>query len=507
MGSAGDDHGDDGVRTGWVCVDVGSVEGAEIMTDATTAPQGFIGFGRRTDGVRIVVQMLTEEKREEIELEKLWGGILKRGGQPETEDFDEVSAGSSNHAAISESTRRLEIMSSSIPAQSRGIHTSAHLHSAKVEESSATEPPLPTTFSNSMENAMHPNLHKIQELVAILSSGKSDMIGITFSQHNTQIAADGLRPLILQQLRKYLESMPTDLSLQALGEGSHDHSSTTFLACFYQSLSPFSSLNEVDARIWLHCYARELGHPGYTFEDQTKLFNELQLSGLEISLEQYQRLLRSAFLLQTKDGTKNNSAPLDVVEGVREMLQTMYDQGHDTLTEDILVDIQEGSAPVVAQYVQPESFEAPSDVFELPSLRLSPLQFRIHALLTTVDLPCFKDENRLRLLNLYSRNHHWAAFWDIWRMAPLRSHPQSPDMYAFMFWKVAETRNQRACINVLRAFLPQLEKEEPSVEYEENLAEAVKTCLLIADPFVQQNASDPKAIGEWILTWRRCTEL
>lgn len=79
LGSAADENEDDGVRTGWVCVDVGVLEGEESLTHEPE-PQGYVGFGRRTDGVRMVVQMLTEEKREEIDLERLWGGILKRGG-------------------------------------------------------------------------------------------------------------------------------------------------------------------------------------------------------------------------------------------------------------------------------------------------------------------------------------------------------------------------------------------------------------------------------------------
>lgn len=85
-----EDNVDDGIRTGWVCVDVGIVQEAEGMTEIAP-PKDFIGFGRRTEGVRLVVQLLTEEKRVEIDLEKLWGGILTRGGQAEIEDSPEQS--------------------------------------------------------------------------------------------------------------------------------------------------------------------------------------------------------------------------------------------------------------------------------------------------------------------------------------------------------------------------------------------------------------------------------
>ncbi|KAK5136613.1 hypothetical protein LTR08_002627 [Meristemomyces frigidus] len=102
----GDGELEDGVRTGWVCVNVGRVEGGELaaeelgrtkelesghsgaqqseeQTVALTEGQtlegpGFVGFGTHRSGCGIVVQMMTEEKRAQIDLEKLWGGILRR---------------------------------------------------------------------------------------------------------------------------------------------------------------------------------------------------------------------------------------------------------------------------------------------------------------------------------------------------------------------------------------------------------------------------------------------
>ena len=65
---------DDGIRTGWVCVNVGSVEGGELpeQTPANPREEDVVGFGTRTQGSNIVVQMMTEEKRGEIDLETLW---------------------------------------------------------------------------------------------------------------------------------------------------------------------------------------------------------------------------------------------------------------------------------------------------------------------------------------------------------------------------------------------------------------------------------------------------
>jgi hypothetical protein len=84
---------DDGITTGWICVNLGSVEGIgdempagedkdlgqavaqgaeEIEQDVEWNDDGYIGFGSRSTAPRIVVQMFTEEKRAELDLEGLW---------------------------------------------------------------------------------------------------------------------------------------------------------------------------------------------------------------------------------------------------------------------------------------------------------------------------------------------------------------------------------------------------------------------------------------------------
>lgn len=69
---------DDGIRTGWVCVHAGQIEPAEGVEKEVRPIEGFVGFGAETNKVTIVVQMLTEEKREELDLEGLWNTMLGR---------------------------------------------------------------------------------------------------------------------------------------------------------------------------------------------------------------------------------------------------------------------------------------------------------------------------------------------------------------------------------------------------------------------------------------------
>ncbi|USP78896.1 hypothetical protein yc1106_06170 [Curvularia clavata] len=69
---------DDGIRTGWICCTLGKLE---AHPDDTHMPgdnvQEFVGFRDVKPGVNVVVQMFTEEKRAETDLETLWGGVVR----------------------------------------------------------------------------------------------------------------------------------------------------------------------------------------------------------------------------------------------------------------------------------------------------------------------------------------------------------------------------------------------------------------------------------------------
>jgi hypothetical protein len=91
--------GDDGISTGWICVNLGSLGGSheEVVTvDAEGRPTG---FGVPDTGTTIVVQMLTASRREELDLESLWRGKLranlKKQGLPMPAESAETPSSSS----------------------------------------------------------------------------------------------------------------------------------------------------------------------------------------------------------------------------------------------------------------------------------------------------------------------------------------------------------------------------------------------------------------------------
>ena len=68
---------DDGTRVGWVCVDAGLLE-PSLAEEKSLDDLGVIGFGTVTDGTKLIVQMMTEDKRREVDLETLWEKAFDR---------------------------------------------------------------------------------------------------------------------------------------------------------------------------------------------------------------------------------------------------------------------------------------------------------------------------------------------------------------------------------------------------------------------------------------------
>ncbi|PMD62937.1 uncharacterized protein K444DRAFT_354471 [Hyaloscypha bicolor E] len=498
LGSSTDENADDGVRTGWVCVDVGVVEEAEGGA-IEPSKQDFVGFGRRTEGVRMVVQMLTEEKREEVDLESLWSGILRRGTQPHVEDAEDAEALSTGNAstpeALPESIRPAGTAGpSSFVGQTRGFHTSARRLLQEVEPA-ATAGSTASDFEvldldqlrkSAMQNIVSGDYLKVSNMLR------------QASQLVPRLQNGGWRLFLLDLLRTYLSSLPRDQALQELGNSD---SQTPFITCFKDALSLYPTEFEAESRIWLHVYARGLEHPDYDKGNLFALMDELLLAGVRISRPAYIYALRSLILPGTRGHTSTKS-----LKAATRILEAMYDQGMDILTEDIFVELQEAAAASPAQATSPyQVYTHPDDTHDLPGMRMTPVQRRLHVLTKTIDLPPFSDESRMRLMHLHAKNQYWLEFWDIFRMAPRQGQPNSAAMYAFMFGTVAQTGHQKACMNVLRTWTTEMRREQPPVAFEGEVAEAIKACLRVADPYIEQAVVDsPDAKGEWLSLWQKC---
>ncbi|TVY30240.1 ATPase synthesis protein 25, mitochondrial [Lachnellula hyalina] len=497
---------DDGIRTGWVCVDVGVVEGAEGEADDVPEPQDFVGFGRKTDGVRVVVQMLTEEKRQEIELERLWGGILNRSTQAQLEgDEDSAVESTTSQQSLLEPTGSAPTSDNRASLSgARGFHTFARplpTSVAKYRRDFTT-----TAFRPSEQEALQevdPTMLR-EFIIHFISEGQFEkaLAAIQNSSNIPELQNGQWRPFMLEQLLSKIQSVQKEQAFEYLGTGSSDYSSTPFLTCFYQSLSGYPTPSEVQARVWLHCFARALGHPGYSRSGLLELFDEFKICGAKISEKTYMHLIRGV-LQATAADHQYHGPPQKAIEGVMDMLNTMHSQGFTILDEAILLELQTLVSPGLNLDVPSQQiYSDPIETFDLPSYPMSPIQYRLHKLMMAIDRPCYKNESQVRLMDIYSRQRNWREFWEVWSMAPRQRKARTSVMYAFMFSRVAQAKNKKACMNVLRTWTAEMQNEKPPVQLGGVVAEAVRACLMVVDPMVAERAAEnPDAPGVVIPLW------
>ncbi|RDW80495.1 hypothetical protein BP5796_05193 [Coleophoma crateriformis] len=486
MGSSTMDDTDDGVRTGWVCVNVGVVEGPNVESTNPAESAGFVGFGRRTDGISIVVQMLTEEKRTEIDLEKLWSGILKRGIEAQTED----------QVAVPMSTNyRASALSNS---QKRGFHTSARPLSTDMAPISVSSPPLASLDQLQRTVIDYINTGNYRAAVQAFEN---------YSRSHESLSNGKWKVVFLDLLCGRLQNMSHEEAMQALGTGSNDHASTDFLYCYYKCFSIFPTNAEWEARLYLHVVAREHSHDGYDAQSLIDFLSEMQLCGGQVSNDMYLRALYSLLLpsKSSPQGTQDISSDVGV-EGALRLLDLMHSQGIDILTEEVYMALVEATESIPEEEPSGLSNDF-ATTFGLPSTPQSLIQERVHTIFNMLDLPVFSEESTIRLMELYARQRTWKAFWDTWRTVAREGEPRTPAMYACMFRSVAMMRNQNACRAVLRDWIPTMDLEIPKVTLDGDVRQAVMLCLKIADPHVEDDAGNPESIGEWALIWRKCLTL
>ncbi|MCJ1469825.1 ATPase synthesis protein 25 mitochondrial [Pseudocyphellaria aurata] len=114
VGSAERYSQDDGLTTGWICVNVGTIEDGRRDLDESLEPEGFVGFGEKATGTAVVIQMLTEDKRMELDLEEVWENALKK--QERKEAKIKTSSGAAMHDHLSDDNHLHEQNLSSIPS-------------------------------------------------------------------------------------------------------------------------------------------------------------------------------------------------------------------------------------------------------------------------------------------------------------------------------------------------------------------------------------------------------
>ena len=522
---------DDGIRTGWICVNIGRVDSDRVEA-IEERPQDFIGFGRRSEGTQIVVQMLTESKREEIDLEGLWAPIAEDGknekleasvndsgdGLYGTESTRSMVRGTSSKSRLG--AARLSGTENFAKMQTRGIQTAPRLSGSHLltrirgefdgleaisvdhqgQESaddialrSKTSSKMDSKFLEAMRNGDYRYVRR-----TLLEPGKKLELELT---------DDDSKSLMLRALLAHLRSLTKEQAFQALGIGSEDFASTQFLLSFYQTLPPFASSDHWHARLAMVCHARQLGHSGYKGSAIAKVIRQMQLSAVPITEEAYFLALETILGPWPKTGLKLQLAeghtpesPEERLDAVLTILETMSYQRPELISEETVVRLIK-SIPVSER--QDQSSPSPT----IPGSSAVPEdleQRRIVDLMRLYGATIVKDATWFELFFLYSERRQWTAFWDLWYHRARLGRRRSNEFYSMMFALIAISGHQAACMDVLRAWVPAMANENPPVKPDAATKRAIRECILTADADVPAKLEkDPACNDEWVVAWRK----
>ena len=481
---------EEGIRTGWVCVNVGRVEGGELVKEMETeeAQKGFVGFGKLSGGSSIVVQLMTEEKRGEIDLEKLWTETLNRDLKAkrklEEDDDSNVdvlgSSNSSNQVAgsVPESSnaqiqQQTPTASSYFPLggasnptagqQIRAYTTSTrHNMATTVETATARSPDLhlmpPISYTTAVETS-DPSISKLTNLL-------SDLKSATPSRAFDMLGEDAL----MKAVEEF--SLAEDRPVESAGTGSVD-----FLISFYSAMPTFPGPEHWHMHLELLSHARDLGHKDAHTNIFTAQLDNMQIAGLIPEERTFQLVIRALLAPLGKkvaayDGVAIWPSYYKVVE-VFKVMEDMESYGYDPVSPDILTLIYStcvGSPPVEGRTLQ---------------------------LAELVDgLGAARLRHRLQVKD-------WTSFWRTWRSYPQRFLPRSAAMYTVFFNAIGDGRmgSVLQMREVLATALLEMEREEPKVVLEDSPALAASVVKAVR--FVDPRRKEGEGSQEWTMWWER----
>ncbi|CAD6504650.1 BgTH12-00156 [Blumeria graminis f. sp. triticale] len=520
-----DQMNDDGIRSGWVCIDIGTTAGHEIIEE-NAPPRSFIGFGPHTNSVRIVVQMLSEEKREEIKLEELWGKVLQRSTWSESsgsaeeidlaEDDDHQATREQPMTAISNKSQQIR----ELHTRSRAYSTTRQHFKPIASYASKQINELDTShFCMINSDQLSPTIStnsiiRRENILAHLALGNYEQAmaeASRYSETETQYQKGNWRTLYLGMLVSHLRSLPRDEAFRCLGTGPSDRESNSFLTSYYQTFSDKLLIEEhLPLHIEFLCFGQSLHHPEYNTQALAALHRNMTLDSVKIQKHTYLRLLQG--ILDFNPQNENANAAKFAAKSAANVLDTMYSQGQDLIDEDFLVYLQilisRSALSCDDSDALEKDFKYKRDNYGLISVPMPVVQDRLHLVMIHLNLPMFRDGNRIQLLQLYAKGGHWLEFWEIFHMAYLHDRPQGSEIFACMFALIASNNNQTTCARVLRDWFPSLLQECPSISTRSKLAESVRACLHVIDPELQAQGPQLSKVknSEWFQMWKYCTQ-
>ncbi|GAQ06109.1 ATPase synthesis protein 25, mitochondrial [Aspergillus lentulus] len=472
------DEKDDGITTGWICVNAGVVENSPIEEQASRRVEG---FGNIVRGTRVVVQMFTEDKRAEIDLEGLWLATIERDRRRRQVSIDtksdapheEVRASTPVKNSSSDHVFGLHFRSSaSLPLeQRRGLHSKCRLLSPQTEDNQDD------AFNDRLDVSPDSISTRADQLAANCTCDK-------------EVATDSLL--------EHLSGLPDDQALSELGAGQEDRDSTPFLRRFYDALSQMSAEAAAVARVKLLCTAISRRHQGYSKESLWKAFTTCNYHTYFISDELGIEIV-SAMLTALPAHEEGPKAAGVLPEADRELalrvLEHLSLRGTDVLSMKVFHLIYKAAG-------HPTNLSGEKVIEDVTGTAKVRPTSRVAKLIETLDIQFDPEEARKLMVSMF-RNGDYDGFWKIWRKLPLNGSPRTFADYEMLFRLHAELGDECRSRDCVSTWVPMMRREHPPIPLRGQVMQDIMYCILIAEPAIDRMAA-AGSMSNLALIWNDC---
>lgn len=436
----GTDETDDGMRTGWICVNLGTV-GRSGPEEANIGEDGRLtGFGTAREGTSIVFQIMTEARRAEMDLEELWSSSLEK-----SRALSKTRALSAPGAETQEGRAADALQTPTRPTLSEG----------------QVRKPLPqhaVSFSTARtNNSTTPSLRTYSTSIPAVEET---------AQAEREVEEQSR---ILRLLHNFLSNGPANEVMKATGGRPSDKAQETeFTTLFDRATAVLDNIQSWPCRLTFHakCVAAQPSLPEHAAVSQ-KLLKEMELCGIMATREQYLELL-GAICRARHLGAEPSSADLAL-----SLLQTMRQRGQDVLASDVLMTMLE------------HAISQPGATAE------SPLVKNLWDLVAQSELPCWDEKSLTRLLRAAVRksDSQYSMFWNVWQMPARHLQARSPTLYFELLRLATIIGDPLLCAQVIRRCVLDMPHERPPVVLDSNIETALRACINVADPTAEKFAA------------------
>lgn len=431
---------DDGISTGWICVNLGTIGSAvHHEMPVETSDGKFAGFGARQTGVTtIVVQMLTEAKRRDLDLETLWSRILARRGNDRLieDDLEYVEADTDpNELSIFTEGGSPKVFAT--PSQRRFLSTSCRRLSPPGQTEQVTDPPTRSPATDNVDTSLDPVRYINAKIIE------------------------------LEQLQARFASLSYTDATEALVGLSKEDQPSKFFRQWHSAIRFLPPEQSWQFRLWFCAAGRKLGLPDFTLSRLRDLVQEMELIGVICERGHFLDLLQAAYLEPAND----DLALDELSELAIDILNIMFERGEPIIATDVIVSLIESLARSESQGAQQLALQAVLENFLLQA-----------------DLPYMGEDALARLLDAYAVQNNWERWWDMWCMPPRHQQPRSARLYVHLWRTMAASNHQRRCREAIRRCFHEMLNENPHVSPTGHVKEALEACIRVADPAAEEIA-------------------